>query len=62
MVQAQSADRLISQGKRSPLLEFLLAPVAVNPAYFLPDNLHPTAEAQPLILDHVWPALQPLLK
>jgi acyl-CoA thioesterase I len=48
--------------KRSPLLDFLLAPVAANPAYFLPDNLHPTAEAQPLILDNVWPGLQPLLK
>jgi acyl-CoA thioesterase-1 len=48
--------------KRTPLLAFLLAPVAANPAYFLPDNLHPNAEAQPLILDNVWPSLQPLLK
>ena len=48
--------------KKSALLEFLLAPVAANPAYFLADNLHPTAEAQPLILDNVWPGLQPLLK
>ena len=48
--------------RKSALLDFLLAPVAATPAYFLPDNLHPTAEAQPLILDHVWPALRPLLK
>ena len=48
--------------KKSALLEFLLAPVAANPAYFLADNLHPTAEAQPLILDNVWPGLVPLLK
>ena len=47
---------------KSALLDFLLAPVAANPAYFLSDNLHPTAEAQPLILDNVWPALRPLLK
>ena len=48
--------------KKSALLDFLLAPVAANPVYFLPDNLHPTADAQPLILDNVWPGLQPLLK
>lgn len=48
--------------KKSALLDFLLAPIASNPAYFLADNLHPTAEAQPLILDSVWPGLQPLLK
>jgi hypothetical protein len=24
--------------------------------------MHPTAEAQPLILERVWPALRPLLK
>lgn len=48
-------------GKTS-LLEFLLLPVAANLAYFQPDQLHPTADAQPLILDHVWPALLPLIK
>jgi acyl-CoA thioesterase-1 len=25
------------------------------------DGIHPTAAAQPRILDNVWPALQPLL-
>ena len=44
------------------LLPFLLEPVATRSDLFLPDNLHPTAAAQPLILDHVWPALLPLLK
>jgi acyl-CoA thioesterase-1 len=28
---------------------------------FQPDNIHPTAEAQPLILERVWPALLSLL-
>jgi hypothetical protein len=27
----------------------------------LPDGIHPTAQAQPLILDQVWTVLQPLL-
>ena len=44
------------------LLPFLLEPVAGRPRLFQADNLHPVAEAQPLILDHVWPALAPLLK
>ena len=48
--------------KKSAALDFLLAPIATNPAYFLSDGIHPTPEAQPLILDHVWPGLQPLLK
>ncbi len=28
---------------------------------FQPDRIHPTAAAQPLLLDNVWPALAPLL-
>ena len=43
------------------LLPFLLEPVATDPEAFLPDNLHPDAEAQPLLRDHVWKALAPLL-
>lgn len=52
----------IAQQNRTPLLEFLLEPVATQARFFQSDNLHPTAEAQPLILDHLWPALVPLLK
>lgn len=44
------------------LLPFLLAPVATSRDNFQPDNLHPTAAAQPAIAAHVWPALQPLLR
>lgn len=44
-----------------PLLPFLLEPVAADRANFMADNLHPTAEAQPTIAAHVWPALEPLL-
>lgn len=41
---------------------FLLAPIADKREYFQADGLHPTAAAQPLILDTVWPVLQPMLK
>lgn len=43
------------------LLPFLLEPVFSDRANFQDDNLHPTAQAQARILDHVWPALRPLL-
>lgn len=52
----------ISHHKKTALLPFLLDPVATQGGYFQADNLHPTAEAQPLIMDHVWLTLRPLLK
>ena len=44
------------------LVPFMLEGFAEKPQYFQTDRIHPTAEAQPLILDRVWPALRPLLK
>ena len=40
---------------------FLLEGFADRPEMFLPDGIHPSAEAQHIILDNVWPALAPLL-
>lgn len=57
----QTFSELAKQHKTA-YLPFLLEPVATQPAMFQADQLHPTAKAQPLILDHVWPALQPLLR
>jgi acyl-CoA thioesterase-1 len=44
------------------LLPFLLEPVAADRASFQDDNLHPVAAAQPKLRDHVWTALEPLLR
>ena len=52
----------IAKTKKTALLPFLLEPVAARPELFQADRLHPTAEAQPLLLEHVWPKLQPLLR
>lgn len=60
--QFQALFPEIARAKKTALLPFLLEPIAAQQAFFQADNLHPTAEAQPLILDHVWPALLPLLK
>jgi len=57
-----SSFRTIAQSKKTPLIDFLLEPLNTKPQLFQADNLHPQAEAQPLILDHIWPALAPLLK
>jgi acyl-CoA thioesterase-1 len=39
------------------LVPFLLEGLAENRDMFQPDQLHPTAEAQPRILENVWPAV-----
>jgi acyl-CoA thioesterase-1 len=41
---------------------FFLDQVANNAALMQSDGIHPTAEAQGTMLDHVWPTLEPLLK
>ncbi len=46
---------------RVALVPFLLEGVAENPRLMQPDGLHPNATGQPLLLQNVWPALQPLL-
>lgn len=44
------------------LLPFLLEPIALDRSAYQADNLHPVAAAQPKLHDHVWKALQPLLR
>lgn len=42
-------------------MPFLLAGVAGNPTLNQPDGLHPTAEGYRIVVDRLWPYLQPLL-
>lgn len=44
-----------------PFVPFLLDGLAEKREYFQPDGIHPTAEAQSLILETVWKELLPLL-
>jgi acyl-CoA thioesterase-1 len=39
----------------------LLQDIALEPGLMQADGIHPTAAAQPLILEQVWRELQPLL-
>jgi acyl-CoA thioesterase-1 len=52
----------VAKQEKVALLPFLLEPIAEDDAAFQSDRLHPTAAAQPKILDHVWQSLRPLLK
>ncbi len=56
-----AAFRNVAKREKVPLLPFLLEPVALDRNAFQADGLHPTAAAQPKLLDHVWNALQALL-
>ena len=44
-----------------PLVPFFMEKVALDRAMMQEDGLHPTAAAQPLLLDTAWPALRKLL-
>lgn len=44
------------------LIPFLLEGVALDPGLMMEDGIHPTAAAQPLLLDTVWRALEPVLQ
>jgi acyl-CoA thioesterase-1 len=51
----------LARETHSALVPFFLQGVADQPALFQADRLHPTAQAQPTLLDNVWPQLKALL-
>lgn len=51
----------LAKGNHAGLVPFLLQGIALHPDLMQEDGLHPTAAAQPKVLDNVWPALVPLL-
>jgi len=51
----------LSKEKHVPLVPFLLAGIENKPEMFQADQIHPTPQAQPLLLNNVWPVLRPLL-
>lgn len=55
----------VAQQEKTPLVPFLLKGVADGDdpaALFQKDRIHPREEAQPAMLDNVWPVLTPLLR
>lgn len=52
----------LAEKNQLTFIPFFLEGVADQPELMQDDGIHPTAEAQPLILETVWAQLQPLLK
>ena len=57
-----NAYATVSRTERAPLVPFFLEPIMMERTAFQRDNLHPVASVQGRLLDHVWPALRPLVK
>ncbi len=53
--------RDLAEQRRVPLVPFFLEGVADRPDWMQGDGIHPNAAGQPLMLEHVWTQLQPLL-
>lgn len=51
----------VARAHKVALVPFLMDGFADRPELFQADGIHPTAEAQPRILDTVWEALKPML-
>ncbi len=51
----------VARQYRVPLVPFLLDTIADRTSDFQADQIHPTAEAQPVLLDNVWKQLRPML-
>jgi acyl-CoA thioesterase-1 len=59
-IQQAFADA--AKERRAAYVPFLLDGIADTRDLFLADQIHPSAQAQPMILDTVWKGLEPLLR
>ncbi|SHE37168.1 acyl-CoA thioesterase-1 [Modicisalibacter ilicicola DSM 19980] len=57
----RSVYRGLAEKYGVPLVPFLLDGIALDDGLMQDDGIHPTAEAQPRMLENVWPKLEPLL-
>jgi acyl-CoA thioesterase-1 len=52
----------LSAEYQTALIPFIFDDIALDPALMQDDGIHPNAQAQPILLGHVWTALEPLLQ
>jgi acyl-CoA thioesterase-1 len=57
----KDAFRQVAEEMDVPLTPFVLEDIALEPGMMQDDGIHPTAPAQPLILEKLWPWIEPLL-
>lgn len=58
----QQAFAQVAKEAKAAYVPFLLDGMADKRELFLSDQMHPSAQAQPIILDTVWKGLEPLLR
>jgi acyl-CoA thioesterase-1 len=58
----EQAFAALAKQNKTAFVPFLLEGIAGKRDNFLDDNLHPTAQVQPVILENVWRGLEPLLR
>lgn len=51
----------LAEEQQIPLVPFFLEGVGGVPEMMQADGIHPTAQAQPVLLENLWPTLKPLL-
>ncbi len=52
----------LAKEHKTGLVPFFFEGFADKREFYQPDNLHPTAAAQPILLENVWKSLKPMLK
>lgn len=52
----------VAEKTQAGLIPFLLAGLETRRDLFISDQIHPSEEAQPIILDNVWKILEPMIK
>jgi acyl-CoA thioesterase I len=60
--QFESVYGDLSRADKLPLVPFLMDRIALQPELMQSDDIHPNIKGQPILLDNVWPMLQPMLK
>ena len=51
----------LAHEKQIPVVPFIFEGIESNMKYFQQDGIHPTAEAQSILLNNIWPQLKPML-
>lgn len=59
--QFRELYRKVAQENNAALVPFFLAGLEIDRSLFIEDGIHPAEHAQPILLNNVWPVLDPLL-
>lgn len=54
--------RMVAESRGVPMVSFEIEEVAGQPGMLQDDGIHPTAAAQPFMLDRIWPVLAPFVE